>query len=139
MDIVEILVNAVEHGNLGLTYADKSALLKSDGWHAEVARRLTLPEYRGKLVRADLRLMTDGIVLTIADEGAGFDWTSFLEIQPERAFDLHGRGIAMSRLMSFDRVDYRGCGNEVELTVLIQAEAEEDGGAPLATLIRDAA
>lgn len=87
----------------------------------------------------DLRLMTDGIVLTVADEGAGFDWTSFLEIQPERAFDLHGRGIAMSRLMSFDRVDYRGCGNEVELTVLTQAEMEEDGAPPLATLIRDAA
>ena len=36
-----------------------------------------------------------------------------MEMSPERAFDTHGRGIAMSRLLSFDALDYRGCGNEV--------------------------
>ena len=28
-------------------------------------------------------------------------------MSPDRAFDTHGRGIAISRLISFDRLEYR--------------------------------
>lgn len=115
--IVEMLVNAVEHGNLGVNYEEKSALLRSGGWEAEINRRLEMPEYRERRVRVDLRRDTDCVVLKITDEGAGFDWKPYLEIQPDRVFDLHGRGIAMSRMTSFDAVEFRGCGNEVELVV----------------------
>ncbi len=44
----ELLINAVEHGNLGITYEDKSNLNESGKWEAEVLRRLALPEYRDK-------------------------------------------------------------------------------------------
>ena len=50
---------------------------------------------------------------TIRDHGQGFDWHEFLDMRPERAFDTHGRGIAMSRLISFDQLNYVGRGNEV--------------------------
>lgn len=115
--IVEILINAVEHGNLGLTYADKSELLKKDGWQAEIERRFGLPEFRSRRVFVRFEIQADRSTLTIRDEGAGFDWNPYLEIQPERAFHLHGRGIAMSKLMSFDEVNYSGNGNTVELVV----------------------
>ena len=36
-----------------------------------------------------------------------------MEICPERAFDSHGRGIAMANSISFDRIEYRGTGNKV--------------------------
>jgi CheY-like chemotaxis protein len=120
--IVEMLVNAVEHGNLGLKYEDKSALLRSAGWEAEIIRRLALPEYRERRVRVDWQRRPDRIVLNITDEGGGFDWHPYLEIQPGRVFDLHGRGIAISRMTSFDEVEYRGRGNEVELTVQCGAD-----------------
>ena len=126
--IVEIFVNAVEHGNLGLTYADKSALLKKDAWQAEIDRRMVLPEYRGRRVFVRLEIQPERSTLSIRDEGSGFDWQPFMEIQPERAFDLHGRGIAMSKLMSFDEVNYSGCGNTVELVVK---------AAPVAEVIRE--
>src|SRR5574343_539645 len=51
LGISELLVNGVEHGNLGLTYADKSRLKRNDGWQAEVERRATLPENLVKRVR----------------------------------------------------------------------------------------
>lgn len=121
--LVEMLVNAVEHGNLGLSYDEKSVLLRGSGWEAEITRRLELPEYRDRRVRVDLRKKENGISVTICDEGRGFDWQQYLEIQPERVFDLHGRGIAMSRITSFDAVEFRGCGNEVELTVNYAGEA----------------
>lgn len=114
--LLEILVNAVEHGNLGITYAEKSALLKAGRWEQEIAERLALPQYAGRRVRIDLRRDAARVRVRVTDEGAGFDWRPFLDIARDRLFDLHGRGIAMSRLMSFDTLDYRGCGNEVELS-----------------------
>ena len=49
----------------------------------------------------------------IEDQGEGFDWRKYLEISPERAFHTHGRGIAMSRMLCFDSLEYVGKGNEV--------------------------
>ena len=51
--------------------------------------------------------------ITIRDEGSGFDWMSYLEIDPRRAFDTHGRGIAMAKMLSFSRLEYHGNGCEV--------------------------
>ena len=66
-----------------------------------------------------IQKLTEGEELrfTIRDEGAGFDWTGYLDFDPERALDPNGRGIAMSRLMSFSALDYRGKGNEVVASV----------------------
>jgi CheY-like chemotaxis protein len=135
--IVEILINAIEHGNLGLGYADKSELLKNSAWESEVERRLELSEHRDKRVRVYLRLLHDRTVLTVTDEGAGFDWKPFLDIQPERVFDLHGRGIAMSRLMNFDKLEFLGNGNEVELIVFAQSAADAAEDAELAAIVRN--
>lgn len=115
--ITEILINAVEHGNLGLTYEDKSLLLATNRWETEIHRRLQLPEFLYKLGRAVFIRGSDWITLTITDCGLGFDWQPYLDISTERAFDTHGRGIALSRLLSFDRVEYKGCGNEVVLSI----------------------
>jgi CheY-like chemotaxis protein/anti-sigma regulatory factor (Ser/Thr protein kinase) len=109
----ELLVNAVEHGNLGIGYREKGRLLELGELDKEVARRLDLPEY------GDLRVdvgyeRTDGeICIRIRDQGAGFDWRNYASVDPSRVFDAHGRGIAVARIMSFDRVEYFGAGNEV--------------------------
>lgn len=127
--LVEILANAVEHGNLGLNYSEKSELLRNAGWEAEIERRLALPEYRDRLVHVDLRRADEQTLLCVRDEGAGFDWQPYLEIQPDRVFDLHGRGIAMTRMSSFDSVEYRGCGNEVELRINHPQQGADAGAA----------
>ncbi len=117
--ITELLVNAVEHGSLGITYEEKTALNANGTWDAEVKRRLALPEYAHK--RVELRFERDQheIRFTVRDEGPGFDWKRYLEVDPQRAFDNHGRGIAMARRLSFDAIEYRGAGNEVVGRVLI--------------------
>jgi CheY-like chemotaxis protein len=137
LGIAEMLINAIEHGNLAVNYADKSELMKNGIWETEVRRRIELPEYRNKRVAIELRILPDRTVLHIADEGEGFDWLPFLEIQPERVFDLHGRGIAMSRLMSFDNIQYLGCGNEVQVTVM--APVATGSAAGHADAVRNAA
>jgi hypothetical protein len=40
-----------------------------------------------------------------------------MDFDPGRAFDPHGRGIAVARLSSFDDLEYIGVGNEVVATV----------------------
>lgn len=114
--ISEFLLNAIEHGNLGLGYSDKSELLRAGKWIDEVERRLQLPENINKRVRVIMDNAEDSVSLTVIDEGRGFDWRAYLDLDPARAFDLHGRGIALSRLMSFDSVEFRGVGNEVVLS-----------------------
>jgi len=49
----------------------------------------------------------------IKDEGAGFDFSKYLDFDPERAFDLHGRGIAIANKDIFEKLQYIGRGNEV--------------------------
>ena len=102
--IMELLVNAVEHGNLGITYEEKKALKLRDGWEQEVERRSRLPEHRGKRVRVELERMPGLIELKITDQGDGFDWHKYLELDHARAFDPNGRGIAMARMLSFAAV-----------------------------------
>lgn len=115
--LTELLVNAVEHGNLGISYADKKRLRFENRWESEVARRLVLPEYRDRCVRVRVERHSDRLEFTVTDEGAGFDWRRYMEFEPERAGDPNGRGIAMARMLSFASLEYRGNGNTVVATI----------------------
>jgi len=113
----ELLINAVEHGNLGISYAEKSHLLYTDTWHTEVTRRLAAEENRDKRVRVHFERRPPALVITISDDGQGFDWRDYLDFDPRRAFDLNGRGIALARAKSFDTMEYQGSGNSVVVTI----------------------
>ena len=121
--LTELLVNAVEHGNLGITYEEKSALRNCHEWESEVMRRLKLAENAGK--RVEVRFQREGgeIRFHIRDQGTGFEWKRYLDIDPRRAFDTHGRGILLARHFSFSALEYRGCGNEVTATVSLAGAA----------------
>ena len=117
--ISELLINAVEHGNLGISYQEKKRLLQAGGWEGEIERRLTLPENADKKVKVMLERKKHEISLAVSDCGAGFKFENYLEISPERAFDPNGRGIAMSKMLSFDTLEYQGTGNRLVAVVKI--------------------
>lgn len=117
MGLAELLINAVEHGNLGIGYAEKSELLRKDAWQSEVARRARDPVAGARRARVVFRRMVDGLSFTISDQGAGFDWRRYLDFDPGRAFDPNGRGIALARQTGFSSLDYQGCGNVVVATL----------------------
>jgi CheY-like chemotaxis protein len=116
MGLTELMLNAVEHGNLGITYAEKSELNRRGAWLDEVERRLELPEFKNRLARVSFERDQTHLLVTIEDMGDGFDWTPYFDLAVERAADSHGRGIAMSRLVSFDEVNYVAPGNKVICT-----------------------
>ena len=111
MGLLELLVNAVEHGNLGITYAEKTQLRVSGQWEAEIARRLSCEPWTKRCAQLAFRRENDEIEFTITDQGAGFDWRPFLGFAPERAFDPNGRGIAMAKMIGFVSLEYQGNGN----------------------------
>lgn len=115
----ELLVNAVEHGNLGISYREKTELVTSGRWQEEVDSRLRQPQYGHKKVHVRVVREDGAITFSIKDQGRGFDPAPYLEFSPERATDVHGRGIAMSKVLSFDSLEYVGCGNQVIAKLLI--------------------
>ena len=115
--LMELLVNAVEHGNLGITFEQKDALLIANRWREEVERLATLPEHTGKAVDVIYQNNADAHLVQITDCGAGFDWQRYWHINPARATASHGRGIARARMTAFDRMAYNAVGNSVTVMV----------------------
>ncbi len=113
----DLMVNAVEHGNLGVTYQEKSRLKWEGDWEAEIARRLVLPQFADRVATIRLERKSDSVVFTISDQGNGFEWDKFLSFDPDRAFDPNGRGIAMAKMMSFSTLEYHGKGNVVVASI----------------------
>lgn len=125
--LADLMVNAIEHGNLGISYREKARLKQEGNWEAEVARRLSLPENRERFATVRVERQAERIEYTIVDQGAGFDWKPYLDFDPQRAFDPNGRGIAMARLMSFAELEYLGCGNAVRASVARPASPPVNG------------
>ena len=113
----DLMVNAVEHGNLGVTYQEKSLLKWEGDWEAEIKRRLALPQFAGRFAMVRAERSATAVTFTITDQGEGFEWQKFLTFDPDRAFDPNGRGIAMARQLCFSNLEYKGCGNVVTATV----------------------
>ena len=118
LGLTELITNAVEHGNLGITYEEKSKLNEEGKWESEILNRLSSPLYKDKVATVEFERNNSEIAFTITDQGNGFDWHQYMEISPERAFDSHGRGIAMANSISFDQIKYHDDGKKVRVTVL---------------------
>lgn len=117
MGLSELMVNAIEHGNLGIGYDEKSNLRKQDMWESEIAKRLDLPENKDSFASIDVLNNAENVEFTITDQGKGFDWADFMDFDTERVMDNHGRGIAMANKLYFSKLEYQGKGNIVTVMV----------------------
>jgi DNA-binding response OmpR family regulator len=113
----ELLANAIEHGNLDIDCSEKADLLRQERWLLEIRRRQQLPQFKDKRVRVEVERRGEDIEFCVRDQGAGFDYAKYLELDPSRAFEPNGRGIALARLMSFRTLGYEGAGNIVRATL----------------------
>jgi CheY-like chemotaxis protein len=113
----ELLANAIEHGNLGIDCSQKSELIRQERWLTEIRHRLQLPEFRDKKVRVEVERRGDEIEFCVRDQGPGFDYAQYLELDPNRAFEPNGRGIALARLMSFRTLGYEAAGTIARATL----------------------
>ena len=117
LGLSELMLNAIEHGNLDIGYDRKTALIENGSLEDEIERLLNSAEFSNRHAEVRVRRSDGELSFRIRDQGAGFNWQGYLEMSPERAFDTHGRGIAMARMLSFERVEYAAQGNEVEAVI----------------------
>lgn len=108
----EIFFNAIEHGNLEITFEEKAKLKESNQWHEEIQNRLRAPFYQNKNVVAQLEITPSFICLQVHDEGDGFDWNQYIgPCQISNAH--HGRGLILAQELSFDKIEFSPKGNVV--------------------------
>ncbi|PCJ17310.1 MAG: hypothetical protein COB02_13865 [Candidatus Cloacimonadota bacterium] len=125
MGLSELIINAVEHGNCGLTFDCKTKLLEKEINMVDYVKELAKNDLiiNKKRVRLDYEIHLDYSVWKITDEGEGFNHNDFIEADPERLLLSHGRGIVMARSCS-DKLKYNDKGNIATLTCYHSYEAQ---------------
>lgn len=115
--LLELLINAVEHGIADIGYQNKTDFLQEDTYKEELIKRLEKNENKAKFVSVYFKKNQNKISIRIEDPGKGFEWSKFLYFSIDRATDSHGRGVALAKAMSFDELLYSGRGNIVTAVI----------------------
>ncbi|WP_447968331.1 response regulator [Nitrospira sp. M1] len=116
----ELLMNAIEHGNLNITPEEKANALIDDTYDQLLQVRREDPKYQARRVRLSCShdVRKGKVHIRIVDEGNGFEWTKLLDRDvrtlPQTA--RSGRGIFLVQTLVPD-VMYHGTGNEVTFSV----------------------
>jgi ABC-type nitrate/sulfonate/bicarbonate transport system substrate-binding protein len=113
----EMLINAIEHGNLNISFDEKTELQATGDYLQFLIERQKEPKYTNKFVTIEFIVNPELISFRITDEGSGFDHKKMLQRKKddkEIQSLSHGRGIIMTRNF-FDIVEYNEKGNSIYL------------------------
>ncbi|MCP4136144.1 MAG: histidine kinase [bacterium] len=113
----EIIINAIEHGNLNISYREKTEALMDNNYFSFVSTRQHDPELSRREVYIEYSISPEKVVYKITDEGTGFDHQKMLNEDSEEANEemlSHGRGLSMAKTV-FDVVTFNKKGNKVLL------------------------
>lgn len=118
----ELLMNAVEHGNLEMSYQVKQQAIDQNRLSQLVRERLAQPRLAKRTVTIHIHCDRHAGLLEyrIADQGKGFHWKTLLHRSTNvcRSEDTSGRGIFLA-LSLFPSLQYNDRGNEVTVRVPI--------------------
>jgi anti-sigma regulatory factor (Ser/Thr protein kinase)/PAS domain-containing protein len=120
----EIIINSIEHGNLNISFEDKTEAILTDRYFEFVNERQNNPENREKRVRIEYLISQSKAVYKITDQGKGFNHRKYLAASGDGNGEValaHGRGIAMVKNI-FDEVRYNFRGNQVLLVKHLNKE-----------------
>ena len=109
--LLEILLNAVEHGIAEIGYQNKTKFMQQGILKSELEKRLNQDEKQNQYVNLHFLKLKNHISIRVEDPGPGFNWKEYLEFNIRRATDSHGRGIAMAKSFSFDSIIFSEQGN----------------------------
>jgi CheY-like chemotaxis protein/anti-sigma regulatory factor (Ser/Thr protein kinase) len=126
LGLYELIVNAIEHGNLGISFEEKRRCLEESPYRLTelVLRRLTEPRLAARRVRIAFRMEPGRLEWTVEDEGEGFESNDIPDPLTSAEEVMNGRGIFLARF-HFDELSYLGLGNRVRAVKLVGTLAEE--------------
>ncbi len=127
LGLYEIIINAIEHGNLTITFEEKCQAIQQDSYQELLKERLSNPVYSPRRVTIDYHMVPGELHYIIKDEGRGFDPENPPCPDPSKnLLGPCGRGIFLTHIY-LDRVDYNRKGNEVHLVKCGNREGGRDG------------
>ncbi|MDH3602738.1 MAG: anti-sigma factor antagonist [Candidatus Tectomicrobia bacterium] len=98
LSLAEVLMNAIEHGNLGIDSDQKQAALARDRFEELVEERQRQKPYASRLVTISYTHTAAYMSVTIRDEGLGFDWQSISSMPlAEEMPPSQGQGLRIVR------------------------------------------
>ncbi|MDC7242218.1 MAG: ATP-binding protein [Spirochaetales bacterium] len=115
LGLQELIINAIEHGNLNISFDEKTKAMEEKRYLDFIRERQKDPRYRDRTVRIDYRLSSNRVQYRICDEGEGFHLDNTMKKVGDTVDkDLlgHGRGINMAKIL-FDKMEYNNKGNQV--------------------------
>lgn len=115
--LTEMLTNAIEHGNCGISWAEKEDYLKEHSSVQDlIAKKCRDARIRNRKVYFNYDIHRSHSSYVIRDEGDGFAWQQYT-IHPKEVDFLseHGRGILLAK-QHVDTISYNEKGNEATLT-----------------------
>ena len=128
LGVRELLVNAIEHGNLGITYAEKTAALVGGTYFEFLQERQVDPRYSERKVYVEYSLSAARAWFRITDEGDGFDHRAMAARSMDelnRSAAIHGRGMLLTQNY-FDTMRYNEKGNRVLLVKSFARDASPE-------------
>ena len=117
MALREIIINAIEHGNLNISYEEKTRAIITDKYFEILAERQNDPKYKNRRVKILYKVDPEKVYFLITDMGEGFDYQKILMDSSKKANEeslQHGRGISMTKRI-FDEIRFNPKGNRVIL------------------------
>lgn len=117
LSLIEIITNAIEHGNLGIAGPEKSQMkMQSESEYlGELKRRAGVAPYAERKVVVTAQISEDNAEFLVEDEGDGFNHVELPDpTVPQNIFLPSGRGILLARTF-MDDVEFVGKGNFVRL------------------------
>ena len=112
--IEEMIANAIEHGNMGISFEEKNRAIEEGHLSQLMTDRGRESDAAGRAVHVLSRLSADSFEISIRDEGRGFDWHKLPVVAPENLLSFNGRGIFLTKIY-FDDVIYNETGTMVTL------------------------
>lgn len=115
LGLSELLINSMEHGNLGISREDKASALQKNTFQSLVEERMSDSVCSKRKIHITYRSNQTECEWLIKDQGVGFDFTNVADPTQERFLhELHGRGIFLSK-MQFDEFEYLNKGTTVRV------------------------
>lgn len=120
----ELIINAIEHGNLGITYEEKQRLLDEERLDKEMDLLLEKDEIKDKKVKVHFNLINNNnqriLYFVIIDEGEGFEVDEFFKyLDFDKGKRLHGRGIIMTNSLN-NGIFYNKKGNKASFLKILE-------------------
>jgi CheY-like chemotaxis protein len=120
----EYLLNAFEHGSLGINEKKKTDLLTEGRFDQEIK---ILEATCAAMIKVDGAILKNEVLIRITDEGDGFDYNKYLHMTEETILERlempNGRGIIISAKY-FDSIEYEKGGSSVLLIKKFQKPSE---------------